>query len=83
MKRALYIVGVILVSLLLICGILIGLLMSDVVENKVMQIVTEQFAHKLGTAVKVGKMEYRFPARLALHDVYVEALHQDTLLYAG
>ncbi|MBO7458184.1 MAG: translocation/assembly module TamB domain-containing protein [Paludibacteraceae bacterium] len=83
MKRALYIVGVILVSLLLICGILIGLLMSDVVENKVMQIVTEQFAHKLGTAVKVGKMEYRFPARLALHDVYVEDLQKDTLLYAG
>ncbi len=83
MKRFWYIVGVIVVSLLLLCGMLIGLLMSDKVENKVLQIVTSQFASKLGTEVRVGKMQYHFPARLALKDIYVEDQQQDTLLYAG
>ena len=83
MKRFLYIVGVILASLLLVCMMLVAALMSDKVETAAVQLATRELSRTIGTQARVGAVEYRFPARLAFRDVYLEDQQGDTLLYAG
>ena len=82
MKRALYIAGVIVVSILLVLTMLFTVLMSDRVENSVVQLVTAEFSRALGTEARVGAIEYQFPARVKLRDVYLEDKQQDTLFHA-
>ena len=48
-----------------------------------MNLVAEEFTRALGTQAKVGAMEYRFPARIAIKDVFIEDQQHDTLFYAG
>lgn len=83
MKRFLYIVAVIIVSLLLVGSMLIAALTSDRVETAAVQLATAEFSRALDTKAHVGAIEYRFPARLAIRDVYVEDQLQDTLIYIG
>ena len=83
MKRVLYIVSVLLVSVLLVCSMLIAALMSDKVETAAVQLVTAEFSRALGTRAQVGSVAYRFPARLALNDVYIEDQQSDTLAFVG
>jgi len=82
-KKILYILGVVLVSVLLVCVALIAALMSDRVETAAVRLVTAELSRTIGTKAQVGAVEYRFPARMALRDIYIEDLQQDTLLYAG
>ena len=83
MKRFLYIIAVFIVSLLLVGAMLVAALMSDKVETAAVQLATAEFSRALGTEAHVGAIEYRFPARLAIRDVYIEDQQQDTLLYVG
>lgn len=83
MKRFLYIVGVILASLLLVSAMLIGALMSDEVETAAVQLATKELSRALGTEARVGRVEYRFPARLAFRDIYLEDQQGDTLAFVG
>ena len=82
-KRFLYILGVVLVSIILICGALVAALMSDTVETAAVRLVTAELSRTLDTKVQVEAVEYRFPARVALKGIYIEDLQKDTLLYAG
>lgn len=75
--------GVILASLLLVCMMLVAALMSDKVETAAVQLATRELSRTIGTQARVGAVEYRFPARLAFRDVYLEDQQGDTLLYAG
>lgn len=81
MKRALYILGVLLVSLLLVGSMLLAALMSDRVETAAVQLATAELSRTLGTKAKIGAVEYRFPACLQLYDIYIEDKQHDTLLY--
>jgi len=83
MRRIGYIVSVFLVSLLLVGLMLIGVLTSDRVETAAVQAVTAELSQALGTEAHVGAVEYRFPARVSVRDVYIEDRLQDTLLYVG
>ena len=83
MKKFLYIVGIIVVSILLVCGMLVAVLMSDEVETAAVQLVTSELSHALGTEAHVGAVEYRFPARVAMRDIYVEDQQGDTLVYVN
>ena len=78
-----YILGVLLVSLLLVLGMLVAALTSDKVETAAVQMATEEISRALGTHATVGGITYRFPARLAIKDIYIEDQQQDTLLYIG
>ena len=82
-KKALYIFAVILVSLLLVCGLFVGFLFTDYVENAAIDLAAKELAKTLGTDIRVGKVTYHFPARLSLQEVYIEDEQRDTLLYAG
>ena len=83
MKRVLYIFGIVVLSVLLISGALVAALMSDSVETAAVRLATNELSRNLGTKVQIGSVSYRFPARLLLHDVYIEDQQKDTLLYAG
>ena len=83
MKRFLYIVAVFMVSLLLVVMMLLAALTSDKVETAAVQLVTAEFSRAMGTKAQIGDVEYRFPARLALHDIYIEDQQRDTLAYIG
>lgn len=83
MKRILYILAVLVVSISLVSGMLIAALMSDRVETAAVGLVTAELSRALGTETRVGAIEYRFPARIAIKDVYIEDRQHDTLLYVG
>ena len=81
MKRVLYILGVFCFSLLLVLILMTALLMSDRVQTAAVQFVTEEFAKALGTEAHIGEVRYHFPAKVSIHDIYLEDMHHDTLLY--
>ena len=83
MKRFWYIVSVILVSLLLVGGMLVAVLSSSEVETAAVRMVTAEFSRAFGTDAQVGSIEYRFPARVSIKDIYIEDKQHDTLLYVG
>ena len=83
MKRTLYIVSVIIVSLLLVGGMLVAVLHNAGVQTALVRVVTAELSRGLQTKTTVGKVEYRFPARLLVEDLYLEDQQGDTLLYAG
>ena len=83
MKRVLYILGVLLVSLLLAGGILLAVLSSVKVDTAVVQLAMEELSRTLGTEARVGDVKYHFPSGLKMHDVYLEDQQQDTLAFVG
>ena len=68
-------------SVLLAGGILVCLVVNDRVETRVMRFATEELSRQLDTEVRVGAVEYRFPVRIALRDVYIEDQQRDTLAF--
>ena len=83
MKQLLYILGVLLVSLTLVSGMVVGALMSDEVETAAVQLATKELSKILGTDAHVGAVEYRFPAKIAFKDIYLADQQGDTLGYIG
>ncbi len=83
LKRFLYIVAVLCISLLLVLGMLLAVLASDRVETAAVRLATAELSRALGTKAQVGAVEYRFPARLTIRDIYVEDRQHDTLLYVS
>ena len=83
MKRVLYILAVLTVSLLLVGGMLVAVLMSDNVETTAVRLVTAELSRALGTKAQVGAVEYHFPARLKIRDVLIEDQQRDTLAFIG
>ena len=67
-----------LVGTMLVCA-----LMSDTVETAAVRLAARELSEALGTTAQIGRVEYHFPARVALHDVYIEDLQGDTLLYTA
>ena len=65
-KRFFYILGVFLVSLLLVGAMLVCVLTSDKVETAAVRLVTKELSRGLGTEAKIGRVEYKFPARLRI-----------------
>ena len=81
MKRFFYILGVLLVSLLLVGMVLVFALTSDKVETAAIRLVTNELSRGLGTDAHIGSVEYRFPARIRIRNIYVADQQGDTLLY--
>lgn len=71
----------------MVSAMLVAVLTSDKVETAAVQFVTEELSRALGTEAHVGAVEYRFPARVAIKDVFIEdrlkAAQHDTLAYIG
>lgn len=81
MKRFLYILGGIIGGLLLLLVVSFFVLTSDRVSTAIVQRVMSNFSNTLGVETHIGAVEYHFPARLTLHDIYIEDQQKDTLLH--
>ena len=83
MKRVLYILGVLATALLLVGGVVVAALSSDKVETAAVRLAAAEFSRALGTKAQVGAVEYRFPARLTIRDIYLADQQGDTLAFVG
>ena len=82
-KRALYILGVLLAGLALVGGTFITALSSDKVKTAAVRLAAAELSRALGTNAQVGSVSYQFPARITIKDIYLEDRQGDTLAYVG
>lgn len=68
---------------MIVLGIGIALLSSERVESLALRLVTAELSKAIGAEAKVGSVEYHFPARIAINDIYIEDRQHDTLAYIG
>ncbi len=69
---------------LLVLGIALFIaLQTSAVQTFLAQKASDYLSTELNTKVSIGKVDIDFFANANLRDVYVEDLHQDTLIYGG
>lgn len=56
---------------------------SATVQTGLVRLATDQLSLALNTHAEVGHIQYRFPARLEVSDIYLEDQQGDTLAYIG
>ena len=54
---------------------------SGRIQTAAVQLATDELSRGLGTNVRIGGVQYEFPMRITLNDLYIEDQQQDTLLY--
>lgn len=81
MKRFLYILAVLFVSLLLVGAMAVCVLQSERVEHAVLRLATDELSRGIGAKAHIGNMQYRFPARLRIDSIYLSDQQGDTLAY--
>ena len=69
--------GCVLVTL----GLAVGFLYSGRVQTAAVRFATEELSRGLNTTVSIGSVQYQFPMRITLNDIYIEDQQRDTLLY--
>ena len=78
-------IWVILLTLLccIIATIIMGVIVlhSGRIQTAAVRLATEELSRGLGTNVRIGGVQYEFPMRITLNDLYIEDQQQDTLLY--
>ncbi len=80
-KKFLTIITVLAVIILSLPLIITLLLTNRGIQNYVVDQAAAEAGKFLGTEVSIGNIEYRMPASISLHDVYLEDLETDTLAY--
>ncbi|MBQ2441464.1 MAG: hypothetical protein II502_04645 [Paludibacteraceae bacterium] len=80
-KRILYVVGLIIICTLMVCGLFLALLHSSKIQTAVVGIFTKEISKELNTHFEIGHVEYKFFNRLIINDIYIQDQQNDTLLY--
>lgn len=57
------------------------LLNNGKIQNRIADVITNQFSEKIGSRVEVGKIRYKLFNTFTMSGFYVEDLHKDTLLF--
>lgn len=81
MKKALIIIGIVLGSILLLSGGLIGLLHMKSVQTYIIGKVTKHISKELNVDVQVKQFHYRPLSHLTIDDIYLSDQQKDTLAY--
>ena len=66
---------------LVTAGLAVGFLYSGKVQTAAVKLATDELSRGLNTTVRVGAVQYQFPMRITLSDIYIEDQKRDTLLY--
>ncbi|MBR1563804.1 MAG: translocation/assembly module TamB [Paludibacteraceae bacterium] len=82
MKRAAYILLIVLACILLTLGMLFAVVQSSQVQTAAVRVVTQELSRALGTQLQIGNVDYNFPNSLTATGIYIEDQQGDTLLYA-
>ena len=83
MRKALYIVSILLACIIITLSMTVMFLQSETIQNGLLRVATEQMSRALNTRVSIGHISYRWPAKLELNDVYIEDQQGDTMAYVG
>lgn len=78
-----YIVGILVCCIVVTLGITLAWLHSPTVQTGLVRLATDELSRGLGSDMHIGRIEYRFPAKLCLQDVYLADQTGDTLAYVG
>ena len=62
-------------------GLAVGFLYSGKVQTAAVRFATDELSRGLQTNVSIGAVQYQFPMRITLNDIYIEDQQRDTLLY--
>jgi uncharacterized protein involved in outer membrane biogenesis len=81
MKRALIVIGIVLGSLLLLFGSIVGVLHIKGVQTYIVGKIAEQFSEQLNVDASIASFHYRPLSHLALDSVYLSDQKHDTLAY--
>ena len=81
MKRALIVIGIVLGSLLLLFGSIVGVLHIKGVQTYIVGKIAEQFSEKVNVDSNIASFHYRPLSHLALDSVYLSDQKHDTLAY--
>jgi TamB, inner membrane protein subunit of TAM complex len=71
------------VILLLLLVIVLFLIQTSFVQDFARKKIESYLQSKLHTRVRIGDLSVKFPQKIVLTGIYLEDLHQDTLLAAG
>lgn len=71
-----------LLTLLILVCITVLALQTSYVQTQIAQYFSKQLSESIGAKVTISKVHFRFFDSLSINELYVEDLHQDTLLYA-
>ena len=81
MKKALTIIGIIICSLALLTGSVVGLLHLKVVQTYIIDKVASHFAEKMNIDVEIQEFHYRPLSHLNIENIYLSDQQKDTLAY--
>lgn len=81
MKRILYILSLIVLSLVLLTGVGVALLSSSDLQTRAVGIVTAELSAGIHSDLRIGRVDYRLPATIHIEDIYLADQQKDTLLY--
>jgi len=59
------------------------MLQNSTIQNYIAQAVVSELSNKISSKVSIGKIEYKFFNAVSIHDLYVEDLHQNALLFVN
>ena len=81
MKRIYAILLTLFGCILVTLGLSVLLLKSGRIQTAAVRLATDELSRGLNTNISIGSVQYDFPMRITLKDIYIEDLQQDTLLY--
>lgn len=81
MKRIYVILLTLFGCLLVTLGLSVLFLKSGRIQTAAVRLATDELSRGLNTTISIGSVQYDFPMRLTIKDLYVEDQQQDTLLY--
>ena len=67
--------------MLVTLGLSVLFLKSGRIQTAAVRLATDEMSRGLKTNVSIGSVQYDFPMRITLKDIYIEDQQQDTLLY--
>ena len=81
MKRIYAILLTLLGCILVTLGLSVLFLKSGRIQTAAVRLATDELSRGLNANISIGSVQYDFPMRITLKDLYVEDQQQDTLLY--
>ena len=81
MKRIYVILLTLLGCILVTLGLSVLFLKSGRIQTAAVRLATDELSRGLSTHVSIGSVQYDFPMRITLKDIYIEDQQKDTLLY--
>lgn len=81
MRRFLYTLGIVLLCIVLTLAVLFAIFLNSKVQTSAVRSVLQELSCALETDMEVGGVEYSFPNKLTITDLYIADQQSDTLLY--